>query len=322
MDDNLIYKYLSGQAKPEEVKAILGWLKISSENRKMFFDIEAIWKSRDVLSDENLNVSTYHSLNSLNERINESEPDNSRAKLSIHKKIYFLFSSVAAVLVLVVFLFKYSTSPNNTMVYSYANLLPDSIRKVTLEDKSVVWLSTNATIAYSAEYGKKERLVKLKGLAFFEVEKDASHPFIVETDRFKVKVLGTSFAVNSNNFNHKGEAVLLKGSVQFEDNTGKSLFKMHPGQQLIYSAESKSLAINEVDAKAYTLWRFHLKALKNASIQNIINSIEETYNVKLQIDDVDIKDHKYNFYYKESNCLQDALDRIYYLTGKRVNVLH
>jgi len=323
MDEILIYKYLTRQTSQEEERALLTWLETSSENKQLFFDIEAIWKLRSDFAGKSQSLGLYNSLVNMNERIDKVEAENNGAKHFARKKMIYWWGSIAAAIFIgVLFLTNYVISSHAPLMYSYTNLLPDSVKQVTLKDGSVVWLGTNATIAYSDEYMGKERHVKLKGLAFFEVEKDSSHPFIVETETFRVKVLGTSFAVNSDNTNHKGETVLLKGSVQFENKAGENLVKLSPGQQVLYSEKLKSLEINEIDAKTYTLWRFHLVSLQNASITEIINSIEQAYKVRILIDSSDLKAHKYNFYYKDCNSLNDALEKLFYLTGKRATIIH
>lgn len=65
----------------------------------------------------------------------------------------------------------------------------------TLEDGSHVTLNANTQI--EIKYYRHQRHIELlKGEAIFEVQPDTDRPFVVETDRIKVTVLGTRFAVN------------------------------------------------------------------------------------------------------------------------------
>ncbi|WP_321435918.1 FecR domain-containing protein [uncultured Bacteroides sp.] len=322
MNEIIIYKYLIGQTTQEEEKELFEWLEASSENKRLFFEIETIWKTRSDISDKNQSLEVYKSLVKMNEIIDRSEAEKHGKKYLKRKNLVYWWGGIAAsILVAVLFLTHYATS-NAPLLYTYTNLLPDSVKQVKLKDGSVVWLSQNATIAYSDGYTGDERHVKLKGLAFFDVEKDPKHPFIVETETFRVKVLGTAFSVNSDNPSHKGEVVLLRGSVQLEDRSGENLTKIHPGQQVLYSRELNSLDINEIDAKSYTSWRYNLMSLPNATLSEIISSLEQTYKVKIQMDFEDLKYHKYNFYYKGKDNLDDVLEQIYYLTGKRAKIIH
>lgn len=322
MDEQVIYKYLIGQATTEEEKELLAWLEASSENKRLFFDIEAIWRSKHNFTENNQTLEFFNSLVRMNNRIDQAEAKKRTVKSKKQKKLVYWWGSVAASILVSVLVFSHYINKNSSVTYSYANFLPDSVKQVTLKDGSVVWLNTNAVISYSDEYMEKERHVKLKGLAFFEVEKDPLHPFIVETEAFRVKVLGTAFSVNSDYSKNKSEAVLLRGSIQLENNVGENLATLRPGQQAIYSDKQKTLEINEIDASLYSLWRFHLVSLTNVSISDIINNIQQKYKVKILIDSEDLKQRKYNFYYKETNSLDEVLEQLFHLTGQRAKISH
>lgn len=66
---------------------------------------------------------------------------------------------------------------------------------VLLPDGSSLLLYKGSTVRFLARNTDSSRVVALTGEAFFEVVKDPAHPFLVRTDRFVAKVLGTSFMV-------------------------------------------------------------------------------------------------------------------------------
>lgn len=69
-------------------------------------------------------------------------------------------------------------------------------RAVPLEDSSVVTLNTASQVVIS--YTARRRAVKLvQGEALFEVAKDPTRPFIVDTAVASIRAVGTSFAVLS-----------------------------------------------------------------------------------------------------------------------------
>ncbi|MCF3652202.1 FecR family protein [Synoicihabitans lomoniglobus] len=83
---------------------------------------------------------------------------------------------------------------------------------VTLEDGTVVDLNAHTNIV--VEQTKHERRVRLAtGQAFFQVTKDASRPFIVETPAGAVRVTGTAFDVRTAP-DGEIEVTVLEGSVQ------------------------------------------------------------------------------------------------------------
>lgn len=73
----------------------------------------------------------------------------------------------------------------------------DNTLKIYLVDGSVVSLAKNSRLIYPKKFGIKERIVQLKGEAFFEVAKDATHPFLIYANETVTKVIGTSFRIRA-----------------------------------------------------------------------------------------------------------------------------
>ena len=86
--------------------------------------------------------------------------------------------------------------------------------RVTLPDGTEVWLNAGSNLSYDDTYGKETRELRLVGEAFFDVAKDAAHPFIIHTKVMDVKVLGTSFNVRAYPDEPATEAALIKGAIE------------------------------------------------------------------------------------------------------------
>ena len=69
------------------------------------------------------------------------------------------------------------------------------LKTQTLEDGSEITLNANSKIQVTY-YHHQRHVNLLQGEAIFNVQKDSSRPFIVETTNAKITVLGTRFAVN------------------------------------------------------------------------------------------------------------------------------
>ena len=71
-----------------------------------------------------------------------------------------------------------------------------SVIRYELPDHSVVWLNAGSTLRYPTTFKKDNRLVELKGEAYFEVQADKDRPFYVNTPNgLSVYVYGTKFNV-------------------------------------------------------------------------------------------------------------------------------
>lgn len=85
---------------------------------------------------------------------------------------------------------------------------------MTLQDGTEAWLSPRSIIRIPSEFSKNERSVELDGEGFFAVTKDAKRPFIVKTQKYNIKVLGTRFNVFAYTQSKRFETNLVEGSVQ------------------------------------------------------------------------------------------------------------
>lgn len=146
---------------------------------------------------------------------------------------------------------------------------------VTLPDKSKVWMNAASSITYAAGLNKHARSVKLEGEAYFEVAKDKAHPFIVETRRQKIEVLGTHFNVNAYADEQKVTTTLLEGSVKVSGKPGFKILK--PGDQS--SVNESSILIAEVDTERAIAWKNNKFLFENDDIQYIMRMIGRWYNV-------------------------------------------
>ena len=71
---------------------------------------------------------------------------------------------------------------------------------VVLPDQSEVTLQPNATLSFNKSFGKKIRDVSMDGNIAFKVTPNATKPFIVHTHNAAIRVIGTTFDVQSNQF--------------------------------------------------------------------------------------------------------------------------
>jgi ferric-dicitrate binding protein FerR (iron transport regulator) len=70
-----------------------------------------------------------------------------------------------------------------------------TIKKITLEDGSVITLYPDSKIRYPRQFSTQIREVYLVGKAFFNIAKNPKQPFWVYTNHISTQVLGTSFMV-------------------------------------------------------------------------------------------------------------------------------
>ena len=85
----------------------------------------------------------------------------------------------------------------------------------TLPDGSTIILSNGSKIRFEKSFENGERLVNLKGEAYFDVVSNFNDPFIVNTGEAMVQVTGTRFSVS---------AIKNSDEIAVQVNSGKVLF--------------------------------------------------------------------------------------------------
>lgn len=158
--------------------------------------------------------------------------------------------------------------------------------QVVLADGTKVWLNSASRLIYPQSFMGKERRVVLSGEAFFDVAHDAERPFIVETSRMNVKVLGTRFNVNDYDDNEEVSTTLVNGSVEIVSGDQQA-FRLVPGEQA-YGKENE-LEKREVNVRLYTSWIDGKFLFNNTELEEIAKQISRWYDVEIFFSNENVK---------------------------------
>jgi len=181
--------------------------------------------------------------------------------------------------------------------------------KLKLSDGTVVHLNAGSMMKYPVNFiPGLQREIYLKGEAYLEVAKDKKHPFIVNTDKMGIKVLGTHFNVNSYE-ETKPYTVLVEGSVVVYDQDNKEDIGYQktiiPGQKA--SLTKNNIQVNNVNVGDYLSWREGRVIFNNDIFIHIIKKIERKYNVTIKNEYLDLNNVKFKGDFKNETII-DLLD--------------
>lgn len=163
--------------------------------------------------------------------------------------------------------------------------------QVTLSDGSQVWMNADSKIIFPVKFSGKSREVLLEGEAYFEVTKDKNHPFIVKTEKQKVKVLGTHFNVAAYRDELVTKTTLLEGSVEVVAANG-NLLKIKPGEQTHLA--NNTFTISNADIDEAVAWKNGEFMFSNEPLESIMNKVSRWYDVDIKFQSVDAKRKTFN----------------------------
>ena len=160
--------------------------------------------------------------------------------------------------------------------------------EVILSDGTKVYLNAGSRLVYPDQFSNHNREVFLVGEAFFEVEHDEKHPFVVQTIDVRVKVLGTRFNLSAYSADKYVETVLTDGKVRLEENVSGLLsesFDLLPNQLALFDKSTKQVNIREVDTDDFTLWKENLLKFKSTDLSRVVKKLERYYNIRFSYGD-------------------------------------
>ncbi len=235
----MLQRYLHDQCTEEEIRFIDRW-------------IENIQQSADELTihDDKKDIIRNKVWVNINSAENQALADSTaNTGFSRWKLAWRIAASIAFIATSATLFLEYSNTLTSTReiafegadteVITFSNST-DKPTLINLQDGSTVLVHPGSEIKYPKTFGNK-REISLSGEAFFQVAKDAQHPFYVYTDEVTTRVLGTSFLIKAYEQQEKITVSVSTGrvsvssepSVASAKNIGEELI-LTPNQQAIY----------------------------------------------------------------------------------------
>lgn len=160
--------------------------------------------------------------------------------------------------------------------------------RVDLPDGSVAFLNRESSLEYPLSFGKKNRMVKLEGEAFFDIDHEAGRPFIIDAGKANITVLGTSFNVNTRN--NRVEVFVTDGKVMLESDNNLNSLTIEPGDIGSVTDNSASKDIN-TDPN-YLSWKTEILKFDGDSLGKVFSDLQKVHNISIELEDENISERR------------------------------
>lgn len=287
MDKDLLIRFFEGSTSQEEEMQIRKWMEASPENRQVFFKERKMFDAITLFAEEDVRTLTY-------------KP--TVFKGGLFRKLMEMAAVIAITIGITVF---YQQSSNKQQLLAMQKIMVPAGQRISLElsDGTVVWLNSRTKIEYPASFVGDDRKVKLDGEAYFEVAKDRNKPFIVETVKGNIEVLGTKFNIEAYSEDNTFAVALMEGAVKVVRET--NAYRLRPNQ-LAYLEDDKMNIVPIEDFNLYR-WREGLICFKNESFPNIIQKFEKYYGVDIRIENNVVTNYHCSGKFRQSDGVLYAL---------------
>jgi len=200
-------------------------------------------------------------------------------------------------------------SRNEQLIYSQSGATDVQYNRLTtprggqfqlqLPDGSKVWLNAATTLRYPTRFVGDERVVELKGEAYFEIIADAKKPFRVKVGEMEVEVLGTHFNIMDYDEEPAIRTTLLEGSVRVKKRDHSVLIR--PGQQASLGRDEE-LVVAAADTEAAVAWKDGMFMFRDAGIEQVMRQLARWYDVEVLYKDGVPKDRFQGEMYRNVNA--------------------
>lgn len=166
--------------------------------------------------------------------------------------------------------------------------------QIELPDGSMVWLNSVSEVSFDPKFGKKNRNIRLKGEAYFEVKSNQDLPFIVQTtNNVNIQALGTKFCVKSYSDDDAIVSTLIEGEIAVSNSSFYEVLK--PNQEIIYSKTVNTYKTSTLkDATDVISWLNNELVFDEETLSNIAKTLERMYNVTIEFETNNLKEIKYS----------------------------
>ncbi|GAA5221054.1 FecR family protein [Membranihabitans marinus] len=217
----------------------------------------------------------------------------------------------ASVLVLLAMYMFWPSTTESLPTVNYATQYGET-KSIELPDGSKVLLNANSKLTWDPSWEETgSRQVTLAGEAFFDVvQTQDKKSFVVEANKVRVKVLGTSFNVRSRP--HNADVFLESGKIDLAiKESNEKEFTLLPGDYISYDEAAQEILKNsENTLSSRASWVNGMLDFQNKNLPNILHRIEELYGVHFSVENPELIEKRMDLSlpYSDWELIKQALE--------------
>lgn len=184
--------------------------------------------------------------------------------------------------------------------------------RLTLPDGTKVILNAGTAFSCPQSFRGEKRTVQLDGEAFFDVARNRSKPFVVQTGDADIEVLGTSFNVKAYGEDEFIAVTVESGKVKV--NMEDAMMQLLPGEQLFFDKIGNEVYRNRENTGKTKSWISGYLYFNKTPVQSVINELMRRYDCVIEFEGGKIPG-EYLSGVHDNKTLEAVLNSIHYTTG-------
>ena len=280
--EDILDRYLQGEASPEEIERVEAWLNQVGQPDSEWLRMNDMGRRRW--------------LDALFAEIQNSTGINNGNIVSIRSR-KILWRSIAAAAVFAVLFIIYLELPFFRSTLSPLQLTELRVpinqkEQVALSDGSKIWLNSGSALKYPKAFNGKKREVYLSGEGYFDIQHDSRKPFIIHTGKVITTVLGTAFNIKEDSRLHTVVVTVTRGKVSVA-NGNQSLGIITPNQQISFNTVNRQHFQKNVDAKLAIAWQESDLHFNDITFADAVAQLQQRFNVNISFANEKVKNCRF-----------------------------
>lgn len=329
IDKVLITKYVTRQANDEELALAKYLISTSEIHEEFYIQVYESWQQS--LHYKIGYIDSEKAYTEFTRKSNVRDSGTGILKRMNWRKLSIAAAFVVLSAVSLYFINETQFKPKHITEISFTEIkVPKGlVRKLVLPDGTKVSVNAGSTLKYNIDFGKKSRTVHLSGEAYFDIAK-GDVPFIVHTDNYTIRDIGTVFNVKAYSDDLSFETMVVEGEVQIEGKLTidsnkpqkvsvkkQQVFKLNyaSGEAVQNLSDNEFSDIVEVkvqkltpsQVEEYAGWTEDLLVFEGKSFQEIIKIMERRYDVDIVLKDNNLRNYEYTGSFRNIDSVEKAL---------------
>src|SRR5690606_5161244 len=287
MNDDLLVKYLAGDADEEERDRVDRWLQ-DEAHAEEYNRVERVWMESGRLGSA-ADIDEHAAWERFRQRIRQQAVPTrviplgkAGNPLPVPRGTHFRFLRVAAAFALLAaagWLGWYLLQQYSRTTVELAS--GQEVKEVRLSDGSVVTLNKDSRLSYVRRFQDAARTVALTGEAFFDIAPAPGRPLVSHVNGWKLAVTGTSF--NRKRRDGTTEVIVETGRVKVS--SGLEEISLQPGEKSVSRGRNGALMKQRTRNVLYKYYRTNQFVCRATPLQELVDALNEAYQVQITIPD-------------------------------------
>ena len=291
MNQELLIRYITGDATTVEKENMVQWLDADPLNMREFLAFRKLY-----------DISIWQEKGTDIQKKNPVKPSFKSGRLVLE------ILKIAAVFIVALIGIRYfepSVPVVETVEMQTIRVPAGQRAELTLTDGTKVWLNAKTTFIFPNHFSAVSRNVTLDGEAFFDVTKNAKQPFIVNTQKYDVKVWGTQFNVMAYSGNAFFETSLLEGSVELLSPGIEKGIIINPNERIYL--DNSQLVRAPISHFNHFLWKEGLISFDDETFPEMVSKLELYFDLKINIKNDRILNNRYTGKFRTKDGVEHIL---------------